>query len=153
MDIIRSKTNNLVKQVKKLQQKKYRTSSYLIEGWHLLEEAMEAGANIEHIFVVEEYFEKVAGLANVSTKKMFGEYCLYLAGKPVALVCDDQLYLKPTSAGRGMVEQVIEGAPYPGAKPHLLITADLWEDRDWLNQLIQATGNELPLLKPKKKNA
>ncbi|HBO88374.1 MAG TPA: 23S rRNA methyltransferase, partial [Streptococcus sp.] len=42
MDIIRSKTNNLVKQVKKLQQKKYRTSSYLIEGWHLLEEAMEA---------------------------------------------------------------------------------------------------------------
>ncbi|MGQ7343462.1 TrmH family RNA methyltransferase [Streptococcus suis] len=66
MDIIRSKTNNLVKQVKKLQQKKYRTSSYLIEGWHLLEEAMEAGAKIEHIFVVEEYFEKVAGLANVT---------------------------------------------------------------------------------------
>ncbi len=54
MDIIRSKTNNLVKQVKKLQQKKYRTSSYLIEGWHLLEEAMEAGAKIEHIFVVED---------------------------------------------------------------------------------------------------
>ncbi|MDG4498316.1 RNA methyltransferase [Streptococcus suis] len=66
MDIIRSKTNNLVKQVKKLQQKKYRTSSYLIEGWHLLEEAMEAGAKIEHIFVEEEYFEKVAGLANVT---------------------------------------------------------------------------------------
>lgn len=66
MDIIRSKTNHLVKQVKKLQQKKYRTSSYLIEGWHLLEEAMESGANIEHIFVVEEYFEKVVGLANVT---------------------------------------------------------------------------------------
>lgn len=27
---------------------------------------MKAGANIEHIFVVEEYFEKVAGLANVT---------------------------------------------------------------------------------------
>ncbi|HEL1760418.1 TPA: RNA methyltransferase [Streptococcus suis] len=66
MENIRSKANHLVKQVKKLQQKKYRTSSYLIEGWHLLEEAMEAGANIEHIFVVEEYFEKVAGLANVT---------------------------------------------------------------------------------------
>ncbi|HFI0301409.1 TPA: TrmH family RNA methyltransferase [Streptococcus suis] len=66
MDIIRSKANHLVKQVKKLHQKKYRTSSYLIEGWHLLEEAMESGATIEHIFVVEEYFEKVVGLANVT---------------------------------------------------------------------------------------
>ncbi len=97
--------------------------------------------------------DQLVGLANVSAKKMFGEYCLYLAGKPVALVCDDQLFLKPTKAGRGMVQQAIEEAPYPGAKPHLLITADRWEDRDWLSQLIQATSNELPLPKPKKKNA
>lgn len=97
--------------------------------------------------------DQLAGLVNVSTKKMFGEYCLYLAGKPVALVCDDQLYLKPTDAGRDMVQQAIEGAPYPGAKPHLLITADLWEDRGWLRHLIQTTDNELPLPKPKKKNA
>ena len=95
--------------------------------------------------------DQLAGLANVSAKKMFGEYCLYLAGKPVALVCDDQLYLKPTDAGRGMVQQVIEGAPYLGAKPHLLITADLWEDRDWLSKLIQVTDNELPVPKPRKK--
>ncbi|HFU1091008.1 TPA: TrmH family RNA methyltransferase [Streptococcus suis] len=66
MDIIRSKTNNLVKQIKKLQQKKYRTSSYLIEGWHLLEEAGVAGATFEHILVLEEYAERVAGLPNVS---------------------------------------------------------------------------------------
>ncbi len=95
--------------------------------------------------------DQLAGLAHVSAKKMFGEYCLYLAGKPVALVCDDQLFLKPTQAGCGMVQQAIEGAPYPGAKPHLLITADLWDDRDWLCQLIQATHDELPLPKPKKK--
>ena len=102
---------------------------------------------------IDFLLDQLAGLANVSAKKMFGEYCLYLAGKPVALVCDDQLYLKPTMAGRGMVKQAIEGAPYPGAKPHLLITADLWEDRVWLSQLIQATNNELPLPKPKKKNS
>lgn len=97
--------------------------------------------------------DQLAGLANVSAKKMFGEYCLYVSGKPVALVCDDQLFLKPTKAGRGMAQQAIEGAPYPGAKPHLLITADLWEDRDWLSQLIQETNHELPLPKPKKKSA
>jgi DNA transformation protein len=95
--------------------------------------------------------DQTSELGQVSAKKMFGEYCLYLAGKPVALVCDDQLFLKPTHAGRGMVEQPVEGAPYPGAKPHLLITADQWEDRDWLCRLIQVTADELPEPKPRKK--
>ncbi|HEL1675066.1 TPA: TrmH family RNA methyltransferase [Streptococcus suis] len=66
MEIIRSKVNHLVKQVKKLQQKKYRTSSYLIEGWHLLEEALAAKVPIEHILVSEEHVHRVAGLSNVT---------------------------------------------------------------------------------------
>jgi TfoX/Sxy family transcriptional regulator of competence genes len=94
--------------------------------------------------------DQLAGLPNVTTKKMFGEYCLYLVGKPVALICDDQMYLKPTKVGQSMLQQVIEGIPYPGAKPYLLITADLWEDRDWLCQLVQATSNALPFPKQKK---
>lgn len=65
MEIIRSKSNNLVKQIKKLQQKKYRTSSYLIEGWHLLEEAVKAGATIQHILVVEEHVDRVAHMEQV----------------------------------------------------------------------------------------
>ena len=82
---------------------------------------------------------------------MFGEYCLYLAGKPVALVCDDRLFLKPTNAGRAKLQQVVEGSPYPGAKPHLLIGGELWEEREWLCDLVQATARELPLPKPKVK--
>ncbi|CYV76945.1 TPA: RNA methyltransferase [Streptococcus suis] len=66
MENIRSKANHLVKQVKKLQQKKYRTSSYLIEGWHLLEEALAAKVPIEHILVSEEHAHRVAGLSNVT---------------------------------------------------------------------------------------
>ena len=54
MDIIRSKSNQLIKETKKLLQKKYRKRYYLIEGWHLLEEAQKAGAQIEQIFVTEE---------------------------------------------------------------------------------------------------
>lgn len=94
--------------------------------------------------------DQLSGAGDVSTKKMFGEYCLYLAGRPVALVCDDQLFLKPTNAGRLMMTDVVEGAPYPGAKPHLLISGDLWEDREWLVALVQATARELPLPKPRK---
>lgn len=80
---------------------------------------------------------------------MFGEYCLYLSGKPVGLVCDDQLYLKPTTSGKGKLAEVVEGSPYPGAKPHLLITADQWEDAEWLCDLVRVTARELPKPKPK----
>src|SRR5512133_565344 len=95
--------------------------------------------------------DQLSATGSVSSKKMFGEYCLYFDGKPVALVCDDQLFLKPTEAGRAMLKQVVEGSPYPGAKPHLLITGDLWDEREWLCELVRATARELPLPKPKVK--
>ena len=99
---------------------------------------------------IDFLLDQLSAAGDVSAKKMFGEYCLYLAGKPVGLVCDDQLYLKPTRAGRCLISELIEGAPYPGAKPHLLISADQWEDREWLCELLRATGRELPLPKPRK---
>ncbi len=51
---------------------------------------------------IDFLLDQLSGAGEVSAKKMFGEYCLYLAGKPVGLVCDDQLYLKPTKAGKSM---------------------------------------------------
>lgn len=93
--------------------------------------------------------DQLSSLGAASTKKMFGEYCLYLSGKPVGLVCDDRLYLKPTAAGRALLDKAVEGAPYPGAKPHLLITPDQWEDAVWLCDLLRATDRELPQPKPK----
>ncbi len=82
---------------------------------------------------------------------MLREYCVYFAGKPVGLVCDEQLFLKPTNAAGAMISDVAEGSPYPKAKPHILVTADFWEDGDWLAKLIQATASELPMPKPKLK--
>lgn len=93
--------------------------------------------------------DQLSAAGDVSAKKMFGEYCLYLAGKPVGLVCDDQLYLKPTAAGKGKLGEVVEGSPYPGAKLHLLITPDQWEEREWLCDLVRVTAAELPMPKPK----
>jgi DNA transformation protein len=100
---------------------------------------------------IDFLLDQLTGAGDASAKKMFGEYCLYLSGKPVGLVCDDQLFLKPTKAGQAMVDDVVEGSPYPGAKPHLLITADQWEDAGWLCDLVRATARELPLPKPKTK--
>jgi len=102
---------------------------------------------------IDFLLDQLSRAGEVSARKMFGEYCLYLDGKPVALVCDDQLFLKPTTTGRAMLKQVIEGSPYPGAKPHLLISGDLWEEREWLCALVRATARELPLPKPKVKKS
>ena len=95
-----------------------------------------------------------AGAAgSVSAKKMFGEYALYCDGKLVALVCDDQLFLKPTAAGRACLGEVVEAPPYPGAKPYFLVSGDLWDDAEWLARLVRVTASELPLPVKKKPRA
>ena len=85
----------------------------------------------------------------MSAKKMFGEYAVYCDGKIIALICDDQLFVKPTKAGRAFIGDYSEAHPYPGAKPYLLITGEKWEDHEWLTTLFKISAEELPL--PKKK--
>lgn len=100
---------------------------------------------------VDYLLEQLAGAGRVTARKMFGEYCVYLADKPVALVCDDRLYLKPTAAGRALAPDAEEGSPYPGAKPHLVIPAGWWADGKRMAALLTATFAELPRPKARKK--
>ena len=76
---------------------------------------------------------------------MFGEHALYAGGKLVALVCDDQLFVKPTEAGRAWIGAAAEAPPYPGAKPCFLVPGDRWEDVAWLSELMRITAAELPM--------
>ena len=101
---------------------------------------------------VQYVSEQIAGAGSIAFRKMFGEYAVYCQGKVVALVCDNQLYVKPTIAGRLLAAPVGEAPPYPGAKPHLLIDEKL-DDRAWMAALIAATERELPLPKEKKPKA
>jgi TfoX/Sxy family transcriptional regulator of competence genes len=96
---------------------------------------------------------QIGGAGAVSARKMFGEYGIYCDGRMVALVCDDQLFVKPTGAGRAFAGPLPEAAPYPGAKPYLLIDGDRWDDADWLTELIRRSTAELPMPKPKKTKA
>ena len=98
---------------------------------------------------VEYVVDQMHDAGPVSYRKMFGEYAVYSRGKVVALICDNQLYVKPTGAGRAFIGDVVEAPPYPGAKPSFLI-GEKMEDGDWLSQLIRITEKELPLPKPKK---
>lgn len=100
---------------------------------------------------IDYILDQLRSLDGVRAQKMFGEYALYLGDKVVALVCDDQLFVKITKAGRAFVDRSYqEGFPYPGAKPAMLIGADELEDSDRLSELIRITAEELPLPKPKR---
>jgi DNA transformation protein and related proteins len=100
---------------------------------------------------VEYLLEQIAGAGAVSARAMFGEYAIYCDGKVVALFCDDQLFVKPTKAGAAHIDVIVEAPPYPGAKPHYLISGEKWEDAEWLSALVRKTAGELPVPKPKKK--
>ena len=88
---------------------------------------------------------------DVHARKMFGEYALYCDTKVIALVCDDRLYLKPSSADVTFKAECEENPPYPGAKLYLEVPEDLWHDRSWLQNAVSQTAAALPLPKPKKK--
>ena len=98
---------------------------------------------------VEFVVEQMEHAGTITYRKMFGEYGLYCDGKIMALICDDQLFIKPTKAGRAYIENLVELPPYPGAKPYFLIEDQL-ENRDWISDLVRITADELPDPKPKK---
>ena len=85
-----------------------------------------------------------------SSRAMFGEYALYADGKVVALVCNNLLYVKilPASeALRGVCEM---DAPYPGAKPHYVVSEDQLSSIEDLPEVLFAIAEAIPA--PKKKS-
>jgi TfoX/Sxy family transcriptional regulator of competence genes len=97
-----------------------------------------------------QYVCDQAGLGRRLTfRKMFGEYALYLDGKVVAFICDDQLFLKPTAEARAHLGAVPESPPYPGAKNYLLLTGEI-DDPERLRPALEITARALPDAKPER---
>lgn len=100
---------------------------------------------------IDFILDQLSALPRIRARKMFGEYALYCDEKVVALVCDDQLFVKITEPGQALLgEHHALGTAYPGAKPSLLISADDLEDHERLAALIRATADALPAPKPKR---
>jgi len=98
---------------------------------------------------VDFLLDQLGGAGAVTAKKMFGEVGLYCDGKMFGIISDDQLYLKPTDAGRAWLGTPHEAPPYPQARSWFLIAGERWDERDWLVQLARRTIGALPLPKPK----
>ena len=97
---------------------------------------------------VQYIADQLKGAGEITYRKMFGEYGMYLDGKIFALICDNQLFMKITEAGKKLRPELEEAPPYEGAKNYLLVE-DI-DDREALMELAAATCAALPAPKPKK---
>ena len=97
--------------------------------------------------------EQLEGLGAVRSRKMFGEYMVYLNDKPVIIVCDDRAMVKTLPCLEGLLQDRPAEPPYQGAKDHYLLDPD---DRDTLREAARLAEEATPLPKkktPKKKEA
>ena len=97
-----------------------------------------------------EYVTEQVGLGGrLTSKRMFGEYALYLDGKVVAFACDNSLFVKPSAAAIALAPALPQRPPYPGAKDYP-VADELLDDTDALRQLILDTAALMPAPKPAK---
>lgn len=97
--------------------------------------------------------EQLEGLGAVRSRKMFGEYMVYLNDKPVVIICDDRPMVKMLPCLEELLRDRPTEPPYEGAKDHYLLDPD---DRDTLREAARLAEEVTPLPKkkaPKKKTA
>ena len=86
-----------------------------------------------------------------SVRSMFGEFALYADGKPVAFICDDQLFVKILAASAALDKRCDRAPAYPGSKDYYLVPEELIAGSRDLPGILLRIGESLPLPRAKKK--
>lgn len=93
--------------------------------------------------------DQLSGLDEITYRAMMGEYIIYYRGKIVGGVYDDRFLVKPTKSAVKMMPDADKELPYEGAKEMLLV--DNVENREFLQELLEAMYEELPAPKAGRK--
>ncbi len=88
-----------------------------------------------------------------SVRAMFGEYALYADGKVVALVCDDQLFVKILPESKDLENICEKDAPYKGAKLHYVVEEGEILKLTELPEILIDIARSLPAKKKKVKGS
>ena len=97
---------------------------------------------------LEYILEQLSDLDEISYRAMMGEYVLYYRGKIFGGIYDDRFLVKPVKAAKDMMPNADMELPYEGAKEMILV--DDVDDREFLEELLEAMYDELPAPKKKK---
>lgn len=83
---------------------------------------------------------QLEGVGLIRTRKMFGDYCIYVNEKPLILCCDNIAYIPKHPAIADLMEGAECGLPYPGAKERYILDVDHRSDaRRIVRELEKAT--------------
>jgi len=93
--------------------------------------------------------DQLSGLDDISGHAMMGGYIVYYRGRIVGGIYDDRFLVKPTKSAVAMMPDADKELPYEGAKEMLLV--DNVENREFLQELLNAMYDELPAPKKKKR--
>ena len=92
--------------------------------------------------------QTLSPLGEVRSRKMMGDYVIYVNGKCVITACDNNAYVKKLPCIAGIMADAESGCPYPGAKEAYIL--DLSDTRNTL-KVIELLWDNLPFPKSKKK--
>lgn len=93
------------------------------------------------LFVIEQLRGE-----NAAYKKMFGEYMVYIDGKPVFTVCDNTVFVKEVKELDEIMSEADRGYPYDGAKEHYILDI---ENAELVEKVVSVLKQVIPV--PKKK--
>lgn len=101
---------------------------------------------------IEFVCEQLDGIENVTYRKMFGEYMVYVNAKPLLTVCDNTVMVKKVPELADLMKDAPDGVPYEGAKVHYILDI---ENRELVRGVIAILDpiTPLPKKRAKKKDA
>ena len=114
-----------------------------------------AKSGFVEVIIVNEFIEYVresfSTVGDIVIKAMMGGYLVYLNGKLIGDICDNELFLKRTPASDRLLADSELRYPYEGSKT-LMHVFDRFEDMALIAELLEGMYAELPEKKPKKVN-
>lgn len=93
--------------------------------------------------------ERLAAAGDIVIKSMMGGYLVYLNGKLIGDICDNELFLKRTPTSDRLLADSELRYPYEESKT-LMHVFDKYEDTDLIVELLEGMYSELPEKKPRK---
>jgi TfoX/Sxy family transcriptional regulator of competence genes len=97
---------------------------------------------------VNYIIDQINDIGIVMSRKMFGEYMVYVNQKPIILICNNTAYVKMLECVKQYFENGETDIPYKGAKEHYVLDID---NRETLIEIIKELEKVTPIPKNKKK--
>ncbi|MCQ2209883.1 MAG: TfoX/Sxy family protein [Paludibacteraceae bacterium] len=73
---------------------------------------------------IEYVCSQLSSVGEVRSRKMMGDYLIYIDEKPVIIACDNLCYVKKVPEIESLMVEAECGFPYPGAKEHYILDID-----------------------------